>query len=322
MKIRFYSDAYKITRASHRLRGHNISESLKKQGIDSSVFTSWEEIDHNTAVVFLKGSRPESIQRARDLGAFTVYDLCDNKFGEKEEYVPCCLAAHMISASNENMVKSVHAHTGCSAVVLSDPYERPLLPAHFKPHQPIKLLWFGSQSSFKFFPLVEVLQRLEREIVHYQFTIISAKTQRVSSKLQTRQNKGQVSGINLNKIKIEDWTWQRQGELLAESDIVLMPVQTNNPRTDTKTANRLIDSLVSGCFVITTPLASYLEFANYTWQHDYIQGIKWAMAHPERVNKAITRGQKYTSEKFSPDRISLEFYHRILNAQQILQNQR
>jgi hypothetical protein len=98
---------------------------------------------------------------------------------------------------------------------------------------------------------------------------------------------------------MKEWTWELQGQLLEQCDIVLMPVQTDNPRTDTKSANRVIDSLISGKFVITTPLASYEEFAPYTWQGDYIEGIKWARDNPDQVINMIAAGQQYTEQNYS-----------------------
>jgi len=92
---------------------------------------------------------------------------------------------------------------------------------------------------------------------------------------------------------------------------VLMPVQTDNPRTDTKSANRLIDSLMSGKFVITTALASYEEFAPYTWQADYIEGIKWALAHPEETLERIRQGQKHTEENYSARVLSKKFIEEV-----------
>lgn len=310
-KIRFFSDAYKPKRASHRLRGEVTSQALADQGYDSKILTDWSEVDSNTIVIFLKRSQPHSIQRAKDLGAKTVYDLCDNKFEEKEEYEPCCKLADLVSVNSENMGISTKHHTGRDYIVMPDPYERPKLEPKFNPGKDIKLLWFGSQSSFKFLPVVEIWQRLEKEIGDYRYTIISAKTDRLLSKMSLRQFKGQISGINFSKLDMQEWTWERQGELLAECDIVLMPVQTENPRTDTKSANRLIDSLISGKFVITTPLASYQEFEPYTWQGDYIEGIRWAINNPEGVIKKITKGQKYTQERYSVQVLSKNFIEEV-----------
>ena len=311
MKIRFTSSKYRTKRASHRLRGEVTCQALVDQGYDAKILTDWNEVDANTIVIFLKLSQPDSIQRAKDLGAKTVYDLCDNKFEEKEEYEPCCQLADLISVNSVNMKISVKHHTGRDSIVMPDPYERPKLTPKFDPSKELKLLWFGSQSSFKFFPIVECWQRLEKEIVDYKYTMVSAKTDRVLSKMTQRQNKGQISGINFSKLDMQEWTWEHQGKLLTECDIVLMPVMTDNPRTDTKSANRLIDSLISGKFVITTALASYEEFAPYTWQDDYIEGIKWALKNPAEVEDRIRKGQEYTEQNYSARVLSKKFIDEV-----------
>lgn len=311
MKIRFFSDAYKPKRASHRLRGEVTAQALAEQGYDAKILTDWSEVDSDTIVIFLKRSSVTSIQRARDLGAKTIYDLCDNKFEEKDEYEPCCQLADLVSVNSENMGISTKQHTGRDYIVMPDPYERPRLPARFSPQTPLNILWFGSQSSFKFLPVVEVWQRLEQEIVDYRYTMISEKTDRLLSKMRLRQAKGAVSAINFDKLNMQTWTWERQGELLSECDMVLMPVQTDNPRTDTKSANRLIDSLISGRFVITTPLASYQEFESYTWQGDYIEGIQWACANPDQVVEMITAGQQYVEKNYSAQVLSRRFIQEV-----------
>jgi len=311
IKIRFYSDAYKSTRASHRLRGDVTCQALLEQGYDAKILTEWSEVDANTTVIFLKGSQTSSIQRARDLGARTIYDLCDNKFEEKAEYEPCCQLADLVSVNSVNMGISTKHFTGKDSIVMPDPYERPKLSPKFAPGADINLLWFGSQSSYKFLPIQEVWARLESEIKNYCYTMISTKTDRVLTKFKKRMAKGSVTGINFDRLDMREWSWELQGQLLEQTDIVLMPVLTENPRTDTKSANRLIDSLISGRFVITTPLHSYLEFAPYTWQGDYIEGIQWAQANPEQVLDMITQGQKHVEENYSARVLSEKFIHEV-----------
>ena len=311
IKIRFYSDAYKSTRASHRLRGDVTCQALLEQGYDAKILTEWSEVDANTTVIFLKGSQTSSIQRARDQGARTIYDLCDNKFEEKAEYEPCCQLADLVSVNSVNMGISTKHFTGKDSIVMPDPYERPKLSPKFAPGADINLLWFGSQSSYKFLPIQEVWARLESEIKNYCYTMISTKTDRVLTKFKKRIAKGSVTGINFDRLDMREWSWELQGQLLEQTDIVLMPVLTENPRTDTKSANRLIDSLISGRFVITTPLHSYLEFAPYTWQGDYIEGIQWAQANPEQVLDMITQGQKHVEENYSARVLSEKFIHEV-----------
>jgi hypothetical protein len=68
---------------------------------------------------------------------------------------------------------------------------------------------------------------------------------------------------------------------------------------------------MSGKFVITTALASYEEFAPYTWQEDYIAGIKWALAHPGKTLERIRAGQKYTEENYSARVLSKRFIDEV-----------
>jgi len=312
MKIRFTSSKFRTKRASHRLRGEVTCQALAAQGYDAKVLTDWDEIDSDTLVIFLKLSQVEQIQEAKRRGAKTIYDLCDNKFDEQPEYAPCCMAADLVTVNSVQMGMSVKEHTGRDSIVMPDPFERPKLAPAFAPGEDLKLLWFGSQSSFKFLPIVELWQRLENEIKNYRYTMVSSKTERLLSKMMLRQSKGAVNNINFDRIDMQTWTWELQGQLLQDCDIVLMPVLTDNPRTDTKSANRVIDSLMSGRFVITTPLASYEEFAPYTWQGDYIEGIKWACANPSKVIEMITAGQKYTEEHYSAQMLSKQFIDSII----------
>jgi len=312
MKIRFTSSKFRTKRASHRLRGEVTCQALAAQGYDAKVLTDWDEIDSDTLVIFLKLSQVEQIQEAKRRGAKTIYDLCDNKFDEQPEYAPCCMAADLVTVNSVQMGMSVKEHTGRDSIVMPDPFERPKLAPAFAPGEDLKLLWFGSQSSFKFLPIVELWQRLENEIKNYRYTMVSSKTERLLSKMMLRQSKGAVNNINFDRIDMQTWTWELQGQLLQDCDIVLMPVLTDNPRTDTKSANRVIDSLMSGRFVITTPLASYEEFAPYTWQGDYIEGIKWACANPTKVIEMITAGQKYTEEHYSAQMLSKQFIDSII----------
>ena len=314
MRIRFFSDVYQSRRASHRLRGDVTCAALAAQGHDAKILTDWGEVDADTLIIFLKGTKVHTIEQARALGAQTVYDLCDNKFDEKQEYAPCCLAADLVSVNSVQMGVSVKTHTGRDSIVMPDPFERPKLLPKFSPGTDINLLWFGSKSSFKFLPMVEIWEQLEKEVRNYSYTMVSANTDRLFSKFQLRQRKGEVTGINLDRVIMKEWTWELQGQLLEQCDIVLMPVQTNHPRTDTKSANRVIDSLMSGRFVITTPLASYEEFGPYTWQGDYIEGIQWAQANPDQVLDKITKGQQYVEQNYSAAVLSNKFIEDILYA--------
>ncbi len=307
MKIVFFSSRFKTKRASHRLRGELMANTLANMGYDASCGRSLEGVDSTTTVVFLKNSQPTDILEAKQRGAHTIYDLCDNKFDEKQEYEPCCAAADAITVNSEQMGISVKQTTGRDSTVIPDPAERPVLEPRFAPGTDINLLWFGSSASLKFVPWVELWQQLESQIKNYQFTMVTAKADRIKHKMQERQQRGAFSGVNFNRLHFLEWDWQLQGQLLASTDIVLIPVVHTNYRTDTKSANRLIDGLISGKFVITTPLASYVEFDAWTWQQDAMQGIRWAREHPGKTLEKIQAGQQYTIENYSPAAIAKQW---------------
>ena len=313
LKIRFFSDSFKSKRASHRLRGDVTSAALRELGYDAKVVTNFDDIDKNTIVIFLKRSLPPSIIRAKQIGAKTVYDLCDNKFDEKEEYGPNCQLVDIVSVNSEQMAISTKKNTGLNSIIMPDPFERPVLPPRFKPNKTLNILWFGSQSSLGFLPIVEIWQRLEAEIGNYHYHMIMSKPDRLKNKMQKRIDKGEIKGVNLDRVFMYEWDWNLQGKLLSECDIVLMPVMTENYRTDTKSANRLIDSLISGKWVITSPLASYIEFYNYTWQDEnYIEGIRWAINHPEKVIAKIAQGQAHTINNYSAKHLAGKWIKEIL----------
>jgi hypothetical protein len=312
MKIIFYSPAFKTKRASHRLRGDRMATEIKALGYDAvAVRTLPDTIEPGSTVIFLKYTQPEEIHQARAQGAFTIYDLCDNKFDERPEFLPCCQAADVVTVNSVQMGISVKNNTGRDSTVIPDPAERPQLPARFQPSGPIKLLWYGSSASLKFVPWVLLWQQLEAGIGDYEFTIISAKSDRIKNKMISRQNSGVFRGVDFNKINFVEWDWETQGRLISETDIILIPVVTENYRTDTKSANRLIDGLISGRFVVTTPLASYVEFDDYTWQKDYIEGIKWARANPDQVLDRVQRGQQYVKDNYVPAVIAQKWLHVI-----------
>lgn len=313
LKIRFFSDSFKSKRASHRLRGDVISAALRELGYDAKVVRDFSDVDKNTIVIFLKRSLPPSIMRVKELGAKTVYDLCENKFDEKEEYGPNCELVDIVSVNSEQMGISTKLNTGRDSILMPDPFERPILEPRFNPGRELQFLWFGSQSSLGFLPIVEMWKRLESEVGNYRFHMIMSKPDRVWNKMIKRQEKKEIDGINFNKLTLHEWSWELQGELIKNCDMILMPVVVDNYRTETKSANRVIDSLVSGRWVITSPLASYLEFAPYTWQEqDYIAGIHYAVANPQETLEKIKLGQKHAVDNFSPKYLAKHFIESIL----------
>lgn len=318
MTINFIAGKFSEGRASHRLRGKYISEKLIEKGFDSYYGSKVGKIKQNDITVFLKSSTPEMIQEAKKNGSITVYDVCDNKFDEDDLLKPCCQEAEFITCNSNVMRQQIENRFKKNAVVIPDPFERPVLPVEFNPSNFIKLLWFGSGSSLGYVDWTTVWRELETKLVHYRLDIISSKSVRFEEKTQRRILKNQegYQGVNLSKIKFHEWTWDLQGELLKNCDMVIIPVDTNHHRTITKSANRIVDSLASGKFVVTSRLDSYREFADFMWNKDLVKGINWAKEHPDKVKKMIQEGQNHTIKYYSIDAITntwINFFGTIKN---------
>jgi hypothetical protein len=309
MTINFIAGKFSEGRASHRLRGKHIAENLYEKGYDTYYGSKIGKIKQGDITVFLKNSSPEQIIEAKKQHSITVYDLCDNKFDEDESLISCCEQADYITCNSNIMKQEISARLKTKNkvyTVIPDPYERPELPVNFNPSPIIKLLWFGSGSSLGYVPWTDVWKILESKVVYYTLDIISSKSDRFKEKTQRRilKNEAEYNGINLDKIKFHEWDWELQGKLMAECDIILMPVDVNHYRTITKSSNRIVDSLASGKFIITSRLDSYKEFTDFIWTKDIAKGINWAKSDPMAVNRMVTLGQEYTKKYYSVDSIT------------------
>lgn len=314
--IYFFASKLREWRASHRLRGQLISEQLNLQGIKSVHGNNLDGLNENDIIVFLKTSTVEQIENAKEKHAVTVYDICDNKFEENPDLEECALHADFITCNSKMMQEEIFYRIKKPSVVIPDPTERYKLPVHFAPRPNVRLLWFGSGSSLGYVNWPEVWQKLENKIGNYELTIVTSEADKFKQKTLFRldKNEKRLLQANLDKIKFEEWSWANQQKHLISTDIIFIPFDTQHHRTKTKSPTRVIDSLISGKFVITSEIASYREFKDFIWIKDYIKGISWALENPNEVNRMIDSGQKYVIENYSVAKITdkwLDFFNYI-----------
>lgn len=86
--------------------------------------------------VLVIGKHGWPIEIIEQFGMF-VYDVCD----WRDENIPYCHAADLITCNSEVMAATIHASTGLDAHVIQDPYEGKEKPAKVGE----SLLWFGHQ---------------------------------------------------------------------------------------------------------------------------------------------------------------------------------
>lgn len=313
MSIIFYARKFSERRASHRLRGKYISESLQSDNISSHYGNNLLSIKHGDVVIFLKTSTVDEIEYAKSVGAITVYDICDNKLDEDENYTPCAIAAEFVTCNSPVMAREIKEVCNKDAVVIPDPYERPRQLPTFDPGNIVKLVWFGSQSSLGYVDWPAIWDRLERRVKHYRLDIVCGKADRFLKKSKDRSDNTtdfpEYTHINFDKIHFHEWDWDVQQHFIDQADIVFIPINLSlHDRVITKSANRVLDGLISGKFVITNLIPSYEEFAPYIWTKDnWLKGLNWALENRSQVRNMILEGQQYVELNYSIDKIMFKW---------------
>jgi glycosyltransferase involved in cell wall biosynthesis len=83
-----------------------------------------------------------------------------------------------------------------------------------------------------------------------------------------------------------------------EAGLVIIPTG----RRQTKSANRAVEAIRRGLFVVAEPLPAYSDLG--IWIGDIAQGIEWALSHKEEAMERVRISQEYVEKTFSPRRIA------------------
>jgi glycosyltransferase involved in cell wall biosynthesis len=95
---------------------------------------------------------------------------------------------------------------------------------------------------------------------------------------------------------------------LRDCDLCVIPVDVANRAKSVKSANRLVEALRAGRFVVASPLPAYREFSESALVgEDIAQGIAWAVDHPAEVAARIRAGQLMVEQYYSPAAIAQQW---------------
>ena len=271
------------------------------------------DIDAN-AVVFSKSFNPVNetlAQRARQRGARVVFDISDNHFDTPEyaaHYRAMAGLADIITVPTAAMAAAVLQHTGKPAIVIPDPVEalrvapvpdqsgwgtpRNWLQRVFgkaAPPAPLRLLWFGHPANLN--PLAALAAQLAGVTRHgpVQLRIVTQPGAAAEAVCATLTQHGITA-------EVTPWSLTAMRAALEWCQLVIIPSDADNPRTRVKSANRLLESLWAGRYVVASPIEAYQAFEEYAWvNHDLARGIVWAMQHPAAVTQQIERAQQHVA---------------------------
>jgi len=176
-----------------------------------------------------------------------------------------CCVADVVLVPSEAMAAAVGdgAEARGDCVVIEDPWqvrEQPFTP--WRPGEPLRLAWFGNPSNVGY--LCDQLGPLMQQACGadaYELTVLARR----ESVAAIDRAFAAASAIRPWRLLPVEWNSRDQPQqlerVLGGSHVCLLPSDHADYKKIGVSHNRLVDSVRSGCVVIASPMASYLELA-------------------------------------------------------------
>ncbi len=200
------------------------------------------------------------IGKAKARGQYVIVDFCDDHFQWPIYKEAVRLADSIICCSD--VLKAKIAELGREAVVIPESYEFPLEKPHFSGQ---RLLWFGGAVNR------DALERILPDLENYPLRIVS-------------NHPGDIP-----------WSHETMLKEFKRADIVVMPM-----REEYKTANRTVEAVRQGCFVIAEPQPSIMDIPGI-YIGNIKEGLEWIKKQPlSSIDSRISSAAMYVTGKYSP----------------------
>lgn len=209
-------------------------------------------------------SSPSLIEQAKSLGKYVVADVCDAHLANPH-YRTVIERADALTTPTQLLADFILEDFGRVATVIDDPYEFEEVSPHIRGNN---LLWFGHASNY------EGMAMFREALKDYPLRLVS-----------------NIDGFI-------PWSKETMRDEFIKADIVLLP-----DSAPTKSANRAVEAIRQGCFVVATPHPS-LEGIPGIWVGDLLKGVEWALMHQQEANDRLIQSQAYVRERFSPERVA------------------
>lgn len=199
------------------------------------------------------------MKKARKEGRTCIVDVCDMHF-ELDHYRWMVKNADGVVCPTNWFSDYLKDEFGIEPFVIGDPYEfAESLPHCFGD----KLLWFGHGTNYA--SLVRTLPSIE----------------------------GHPLSVVSNIDGTIPWSKENLCRELLNADIVIIP-----ETAPYKSANRTIESIRQGCFVVAEPHPAINDFPIYIG--NIRKGIEWAQSNQSEANQMTLKAQEYVKKLYSP----------------------
>jgi hypothetical protein len=202
-------------------------------------------------------------------GAKAVVDICDDHFLHPklgEIYAEMARKADAVVCPSKEMARRIHEYVQKEAHVIPDTWEN-----SGQPHADgEKFLWLGHQSNLnEILPYKQMLQRYDMAY---------------------------CTGPN-DVIECIPWSSAAQEDLLRQRNVVILP----SKEEAYKSANRLINAIMAGCFVIASKIVINKEFRHFCYLGPVKGGLQFVQAYKSELNALVRAGQQYIQQHYSPE---------------------
>jgi cephalosporin hydroxylase/glycosyltransferase involved in cell wall biosynthesis len=305
-QINFDESGYHSSLASARYRIIAPALALEPFGFDSGVLNEnsvsnnhdiLNQLKPGTIVVLSKIFRRETVlwaRAAKQKGCLIVADFCDNLFSIKDrfmlahEMVSC---ADLIIVSSEELRKVFLGHGVVVDAVIPDAVEFEKGLPRFDPKKELQVLWFGH--SVNHLSVAKSIQGLKRISDNFPLSLKIVSNNVACWASIVSQQKPSFS------VRFFEWQLNTIQDHMRQCDLVWLPTEMDD-FSRVKSANRLIESLWAGRFVVAGPLPSYQEFSDVAWiGDDYESGIIWAIENPDLVISRIKAAQSLIGGRYT-----------------------
>jgi len=233
-----------------------------------------------------------------------IFDICDSHFNADNigsYYKEMVKLADIVVCSTEKMKEVVQKHCsdseqGRNPWVILDSYEFPERTPRFNWEQSdiTSILWYGHPTNIKH------LQRVWNDLGGSNLMIITKEGVQL-----------EVDGkpFPIVPYSIDSLLWG-----FAQCDITIIPNAGSN---SAKGANRMIESIRQGVFVVAEPMPAYEEFRDWMYIGEIKEGIEWCRQNKAELQGRIQKAQEYIIKEYNPTKTGERWQRLILMADKL-----
>jgi glycosyltransferase involved in cell wall biosynthesis len=264
---------------------------------------------HNSALADSVGA---IVAKAKSEGMHVLVDYTDDILAAGDHRSASTLRllqdADRVVCASEPLASSLRCTSIDSPriVVIPDPVEGERQPVHclHQANEPLRVVWFGHPTNLQ--PLLQLISPLDGLRDHGDFTLEIVAGLPPQQLAQLRSQLRQCP--RRYAITLTQWNGQATVfEALHRSQVAVIPINRQGPKAAVSN-NRLTEALWAGCYVVASPVASYLSFRDASWLgEDLVAGLRWVIDNPGKLPAMVATGQERIAAVFAPQAIAQQW---------------